>query len=131
MFSTTGVWTVFSCPMEMQKNSYLSCMIFHCKSAPHCNTMLLNKVLKEYIQKEGKKQMNKTSHSKIDHCPPQHCLCVLARDTGWQGLQGLSTLDMFPVRHQMKLKGKSSLEFLSNCNARNINFKGNSYSYIP
>lgn len=50
--------------------------------------MLLNKVLKEYIQKEVKKQMNKTSHSKIDHRPPQHCLHVLARDTGWQGSPG-------------------------------------------
>ena len=66
--------------------------------------------------------MNKTSHSKILHYPTQQSLHVLARDTklSCQGLQRLPALDMFPMRHQMKLrKGKSSFEFLSRCNARN------------
>lgn len=133
MFSTADVWTVFCFSMEMQKNSIL------CREWFFIVNQLLIVIphywsFKKSLRKESQKQMNNTHHSKIHHCPPQHCLHVLARDTkpGWQGLQGLSTLDMFPVRHQMKpRKGKSSLEFLSNFNATNINLKGNSYSYIP
>lgn len=120
---------------------YLQPRISHFKSASHCNSMLLNKVFKKSLRKEGQekikinfKKVIKTSHSEIHHYPLQHRQNVLARDTkpGCQSLQRLSTLDMLPVRHQMKLKrGKSIFESPSSYNARKQNLKGNSYPYLP
>lgn len=139
MFSTTDARTIFSSPVEMQRNTIqYSWVISHCKSAPRCKSILLNRVFikqsfKKSFKKTDQKWMNKFSHSRIHQYPLQSTLCVVARDPKprCQGLQKAPPLDMFPPRHQLKLRSeKSSSGFLSSCNARKLDVKGNS-SYVP
>lgn len=74
---------------------------------------------------KDQKQINETIIITI--LPNTVCVCLVETPSlAVKVSRDFSALDMLPMRHQMKLRtGKSSFEFLSSWNARNLNLKGN------